>query len=1508
MEMNRRKHLRTWSLAGLVLALALGSGLAHLAWAATPIYVRPGGDDTLCNGTVDVDYSGGVAPYCAIQTIQKGVDLVDAGGTVYVRTGTYVLAAQVSVNKANITLAGDGIGNTIVQVSLTGYRFYISASGVTLQGFEIQKTDKTGEQNIIYVGSNDVTIKDNLIFGQFVIGEGDVSRALEVAYGTSNLTVQGNTIHSLRQPGYLNGSLASPTTGNITGNDVYLTKGWVLAGANMTFTGNTWGSGGDANVYDIVILSGTDASYYPDIVAVSAANNNAVVEDQRPVPAVLSDVFVDDSAPAGGAGGAREPYQTIALAIARVVARGTIYVAAGTYNERITINKALDLRGAQYGVDPTPPGARTTPGNESTIDISGLGPSNPNVAVEVASGVSNATVAGLTIVGSPISYYADESNVRAWNSNITIQDNILTGWLGILYKGPGNSLTVARNRMSVNKNGVVVQPNSATGVVITGNKIVLGTGPGGDENAVYMTSCSGCQVSGNTCTGFVNGAGVAGSNHTNLTVLGNTFSGNKKGVSFWGNTTFASISGNTITGSTVNGIEIKGQDIAISGNTITGGATGIWVDKHTLATERVTIYHNTISGTSGFGLVVTAPVVQTVVAENNYWGTTVPSEVMAEVSGNADYDPWCNSDFSICSFTMPVHNITKGLDYPTIQAAVAAATPGDEIHVDAGTLVETGQIVIDKNLTIAGAGRAATIVKPAQDTGSSGDAKGWWLIQAGRGLNLSHLTLDGTGHKVFQALRIQGHGTIEDVAFTQLKYNPSGPDYAGLAVVAYGDGPVDISDCTFNQIGRVGVLYYGTGVSGSTFAGNIYTGKGDGDWLDYALDISAGAEIDVLYNTISGNRGVASSDGSTSAGVLITTYYAPTTHATLTGNALNANTTGIAVGYDAGDTSVVVVHDNCIEGNTSEGVSSTAPTVDAQGNWWGDATGPYHPAKNRGGTGDAVSDYIDFEPWVADHCHGTVTTGNWQNLRTLAYDDLQGSLDAAAYGDTIEAVGASPLAGGGVANVGGVTLDLNGKTVGPGSPFLTVNADDVTVLGPGTIDGGGGGGSGIVVQGGADNFILQNAEVTGWTDGIEVAGDVTSLKLVDNWIHTNTQHGLHVDAGVDLDGIVTIEGNLFKVNTGNGIQHDGNGTLPAEYNSWGDIEGSASGDGIGGLVDAEPYTYIESFFDVWPDTLALERHVPEATSFDVALKADAVKVYGLTFQFGYDNAKLTLNSTVFSAPWAGKCFAMVGLPAGEVGYYCNLNAPGDVEWTVTAGTVATFNFTAYTGLGGNGPWEALFDLSHLELETSASAIGGQKVYVNNAGFNAPSVPERDITDTNDGRVLIDGQANYRGFVDLQGRANDSGALVEVHVTSTYNSTLLATGTSASSGVYQTAYQPGQLMTVGTVYWLYADRALYLPTTVMYPGPAASYAHSKLLDTRPLTALGTLLLLGGDATSNNYIDIGDLSCIGADYGKTTGFSTCGGAGLSDVNGDNKVNVQDLSLGGGNFYKTSSPWTP
>ena len=56
------------------------------------------------------------------------------------------------------------------------------------------------------------------------------------------------------------------------------------------------------------------------------------------------------------------------------------------------------------------------------------------------------------------------------------------------------------------------------------------------------------------------------------------------------------------------------------------------------------------------------------------------------------------------------------------------------------------------------------------------------------------------------------------------------------------------------------------------------------------------------------------------------------------------------------------------------------------------------------------------------------------------------------------------------------------------------------------------------------------------------------------------------------------------------------------------------------------------------------------------------------------------------------------------------------------------------------------------------------MFVNNGGFDAPSgTAGRTITDTpDDGQIIIDGLANYTGYVDLQGRANDSGAVFQAY--------------------------------------------------------------------------------------------------------------------------------------------------
>lgn len=843
--------------------------------------------------------------------------------------------------------------------------------------------------------------------------------------------------------------------------------------------------------------------------------------------------------------------------------------------------------------------------------------------------------------------------------------------------------------------------------------------------------------------------------------------------------------------------------------------------------------------------------------------------------------------------------------YFYLKNAVEKALSGDTINVAAGTYEEGPQFHIDKDLTIQGVDKNTTIIKPAGNTGSSGDARGWWLVDEGILFNLSDVTLDGSGYLVYQGIRQKGGGSIDDVIFTEIKYNESGPDYSGVAVAAFGDGPVDITNSTFSEIGRVGVLYFGAGVSGSDFTGNTYTGKGDGDWLDYALDISAGAVINVEDNLIQDNRGVASSDGSTSAGILVTTYYGTGTQATITGTTLQYNTTGIAAGYDSSDTSTVVAHNNCISGNTY-GVETTAPPVDAEFNWWGDASGPHNASQNPGGTGDSAADNVDFEPWITDTCGGSTTGGNWQNQTTLVYDDLQDSLDNASPGDEIRFMGGSgTFSGGALSSVNGVTINLNGGTFGPGSPFLIVNNPDTTILGPGVLDGSGTSDPGVIVNAGADNFTMRDVEVTGWQDGVQLAGSVVSFKLFGNWFHDNNDAGLQVDSGVNLTGVVTIEGNLFKENAGPGVRNDASASLDLQYNSWGDLAGPASGDGVSGTVDTSNYTFTEVFMDMDPDTEATSVNINESVSFDVRLKVDAQKLYGLTFKLTYDATKLTLNSTTFSGVWAGKC-ALIGTPpAGTIPYRCNLEYP-QAEYDADGGTITTFNFTATgSGLSGNGPWDTYLDIDHLEANTSAAAKGGIKIFVNNAGFGAPSTTERDIMDTDDGKIHITGIAQYTGFVDLQGRTDDSGAEVAVFdVASKTLAAKYANAFSSAGGGYTTANISPHLITVGTTYYLFVDRSLYLPTT---PVSASDFGHSRLLDTRPLTYLNLVYLLGGDATDDDVIDILDAGCIGGGYGLPP--TTCGGSvGSSDVTGNGTVDILDLSLMGGNYTLSFSNWLP
>ncbi|GAI92354.1 unnamed protein product, partial [marine sediment metagenome] len=161
-------------------------------------------------------------------------------------------------------------------------------------------------------------------------------------------------------------------------------------------------------------------------------------------------------------------------------------------------------------------------------------------------------------------------------------------------------------------------------------------------------------------------------------------------------------------------------------------------------------------------------------------------------------------------------------------------------------------------------------------------------------------------------------------------------------------------------------------------AGNELSNIGDAG-INVGSAIEACDGLIISNNTVT-NAGAVGTPNN--AGAI--NLYSDCTNITITGNTLADSWDGITIKDVGALGSGITVSLNNITGNSHYGVlnSAVSGTLDAEDNWWGNASGPQLDDAVYTSYGDKVSANVDYEPWLLEE-QETATTFD----KTLALKD-----------------------------------------------------------------------------------------------------------------------------------------------------------------------------------------------------------------------------------------------------------------------------------------------------------------------------------------------------------------------------------------------------------------------------------------------------------------------------------------------------------------------------------------
>jgi hypothetical protein len=308
----------------------------------------------------------------------------------------------------------------------------------------------------------------------------------------------------------------------------------------------------------------------------------------------------------------------------------------------------------------------------------------------------------------------------------------------------------------------------------------------------------------------------------------------------------------------------------------------------------------------------------------------------------------------------------------------------------------------------------------------------------------------------------------------------------------------------------------------------------------------------------------------------------------------------------------------------------------------------------------------------------------------------------------------------------------------------------------------------------------------------------------------------------------------------------------------------------------EPTVLVPLSLEVPPPPDVLVKIVPQHSqvwlgnqvTVDVVVE-DVTDLYGVGLELGFDPAILQV----------------VDADGGTAGVQItpgSCPSPDFIVQNAADNVTGTINYDA-SSLSPSLPCNGTGVVASITFEGIAlgiSPLGFNAVLLSDTnGVEIPSATQGGTIE-----VIIPPVGTIDGYVDLQGRSDDSGA----EVCAWDGAVQVACDLTDASGYYMVEVPEGTYdVTVEIARYLDSEKA----------GVSVTAGST--------TTLSTLLLPGGDANDDDIINILDLSFMGARYGCSIA-DPCYDP-KADINNDTLINIQDIVLAGGNYLETSPvPW--